>query len=249
MDPRPDDQVPLPTPPMLPYRGQGDLIRFLRLYDVDAIFDIGANVGNSGTRFRQMGFEGPIVSFEPVASLYAQLSDRARHDELWRTVQVGLGTEHGTAEIQLSGVRHTASSLLPMTPALADYFAAYDPQHGPAGVETIALCRLETFIASHYPLGDRLFLKLDVQGYEKQVLAGAGDGLQRVVGLKLEMSVVPLYEGEVPYAQTIAELAARGFALCGFENGHTDPGTGVLCQVDGIFFRTACAVTVASPSR
>ena len=56
-----------------------------------------------------------------------------------------------------------------------------------------------------------MFLKIDAQGYEAEVLAGAAGLLERLAGIQLEMSLVPLYEGERAFRAMLDELAALGF--------------------------------------
>src|SRR5688500_11538030 len=65
--------------------------RFLEQYGVDTIFDVGANIGQSALHYRAIGFEHKIVSFEPVAHLFAQLRAQAAHDPLWEVENVALG--------------------------------------------------------------------------------------------------------------------------------------------------------------
>jgi hypothetical protein len=47
----------------------------------------------------------------------------------------------------------------------------------------------------------------------------------------------PLYEGEILLTEMIGYLSHKGYALMSLEHGFTDPTTGQLLQVDGIFFR------------
>ena len=89
----------------------------------------------------------------------------------------------------------------------------------------------------HVRAGDKVFLKLDVQGYERLVLAGAKASLPRVHGLQLEMSLVPLYQGEASYTDLLGEMTALGFQLMSIEAAFRDPRSGQLLAMDGVFFR------------
>ncbi len=82
-----------------------------------------------------------------------------------------------------------------------------------------------------------IFLKLDVQGFEPQVLTGAAHTLSRASAVQLEMSLVPLYEGELLLSQMCTTMSAKGFDLWDLEPSFRDPATGRLLQVDGIFTR------------
>ena len=93
----------------------------------------------------------------------------------------------------------------------------------------------------YYPEGDRLFLKLDVQGYERKVLEGAGRTLPRIVGLRVELSVSQYYEGEPQMLEMMNYLYGLGFRLCAIEAAWSNAHTREIYQLDGVFFRTALA--------
>jgi hypothetical protein len=63
-----------------------------------------------------------------------------------------------------------------------------------------------------------------------------------VIGVQVEMSIVPLYEGEPLMHQMIPFIANRGFTLMSLEPGASDQRTGQLLQADGLFFRPGSAL-------
>jgi FkbM family methyltransferase len=208
------------------------ILSWLRLYQVDAIFDVGAHRGQSGRFFRRIGFDGQIVSFEPVGAFFRDLEERAGADPLWHVENIALGDEDIEVDINVAGGRGGASSILEMR---RDMCA---PHPRVVRKERISVRTLGAMIDRYYPAGNRLFLKLDVQGYEAKVLAGAGDALDRVVGMKIEMSLVENYYGEMLYADMIAYLAKLGYRPVSIRDGWRDHRTKELYQVDGVFFRT-----------
>ena len=86
-----------------------------------------------------------------------------------------------------------------------------------------------------------VFLKIDTQGYEPQVLAGAGALLGRLLGIQLEMSLVPIYEGERDFRTTLDELAAAGFEPYLLLPGYFERRLARQLQVDGVFMRPGAA--------
>ncbi len=84
---------------------------------------------------------------------------------------------------------------------------------------------------------ERIFLKLDVQGFEYKVLQGAERFLARVAGIQIELSLVPLYDGEHLFHSMLHDLEERGFEMWSLIPGFVDPETGRLLQLDAIFFR------------
>jgi hypothetical protein len=99
---------------------------------------------------------------------------------------------------------------------------------------------LDSLVGSVVPAGDRrIFCKLDVQGYESRVLAGAKELLKRIAGLQMELSLAPLYDGQSSFNELLDTMAQQGFEIYGFTPGFVDPRSGRMLQVDGLFFRTA----------
>jgi FkbM family methyltransferase len=209
------------------------LSTLLALYRVETILDLGANVGMSGEYFRNIGFRGPIVSFEPVARYYRRLEEKARRDPRWWCEHAAVGDEEGEREIGVSGEGGAASSFLEVT----GHFAEHAPGLGYVAREKVRVTTVDSVIHRYYPRGDRLFLKLDVQGYERQVLAGARDTLPRVVGMKIEMSLVRSYQDEPLIGDMLPYLYGLGFRLSGIEAGWSNPTTQEVYQVDGFLFR------------
>ena len=85
--------------------------------------------------------------------------------------------------------------------------------------------------------GQNVFLKLDVQGYEKFVLRGASEILSSLVGIQLEMSIVQMYDDEMLYLDILNFMKQHGFEVHSLEPGHTHYPTGRMKQFDGVFFR------------
>ena len=126
-----------------------------------------------------------------------------------------------------------SSSLLGMLPAHLDA-APYSRFVGDIQVEMVTLSEA---IDRHVGTDERLFVKVDAQGYESRILAGATEGLNRIQGLQLELSIVPLYEGSATLGTLIGEAERLGFTLMSIEPGFSDQRSGRLLQADGLFFR------------
>jgi len=103
--------------------------------------------------------------------------------------------------------------------------------------EEIELHRLDDVFADVVRPGERVFLKLDVQGLESRVLDGAEGSLPKIRGLQMEMSIIPLYDGEMLFPEAVERVHGYGMSLCVLEPGFTDEVTGRMLQVDGVFFR------------
>lgn len=198
---------------------------------VDLVLDVGAADGGFGRQLRQFGYAGRIVSFEPIAATYERLSAQIAGDASWTARRHALGDEAGEAEINVAS-NSTSSSLLPML----DTHREAEPSVDYVRTETIRIERLDDVSDEVFGSARAPFLKIDTQGFERPVLAGAEKSLPRCVGLQLELSFVPLYEGGMLVDEAISWAYDAGFHLEVIESGWASP-TGQMLQADGIFFR------------
>ncbi len=206
----------------------------LELYHVDTVFDIGANAGMSGQYLRNVGFSGKIVSFEPVSHVYRQLAERAGKDPSWLCENVAIGEAEGRRRINVSGDTGGASSLLVST----GHVETHAPELRVVGSEMVGITTLASIIERHYPHGNRLFLKIDAQGYEKRILESAGPPLEKVVGMRIELSLVSSYEGAPLIGDMLPFLAGLGYRLCAIEEAWSNRLTQEVYEVDAVLFRT-----------
>lgn len=210
------------------------LVRQLRTHEITVVLDIGANVGQFGERLRDAGFPGRIVSFEASRDAHRCLRWRANGDHSWIIApRMAIGQQDGSATLHLSA-NSVSSSLLPMLPA----HVAVEPASVYVGSESVEMRRLDSVASEFLSDQDRVFLKSDVQGLELQVLRGAAGLLDSTIGVQMELSLTPLYEGEHLFDAMFHELEDRGFELWALVPGLLDRATGRLLQVDGIFFRS-----------
>jgi FkbM family methyltransferase len=221
---------------VVPYRPtRHPIARRLQLFSrsgIDLVVDVGANAGQYGDFLRSLGYRGDILSFEPVASAYAALTDRCGSDPRWRARRAALGDREGRLVINVSSNSECSSAL----PMLERHTAAF-PEAAYVAQEEVEVLTLKNVLAD-VPASAAVFVKVDTQGYERQVIEGAGEALARVRGLQLEMSLVALYDGEILMPEMVAYLRDRSFVLMGIEPGFSDPATGQLLQIDGLFFRS-----------
>lgn len=207
--------------------------RLLEVYGIDLVLDVGANSGQFGMHLRRdLGYRGEIVSFEPLSAAFVQLQAAAARDGRWRTRQLALGEAAGRQEIHIAG-NSESSSLLAMLP-LHEQAAPYSAY---TGAESVQVETLDALFDDLRGSARNVFLKIDTQGYEAQVLRGAQRTLPSVDTLQLEMSLAPLYEGQALFGELYEQLRGQGYTLVALENNFGDPRTGQLLQVDGIFHR------------
>jgi FkbM family methyltransferase len=212
---------------------EAQLVAVLERFAISCVLDVGANVGQYAQRLREWGYRGRIVSFEPLADAHAALLRRAAADPLWQVApRMALGAADGEVEIEVSA-ESDMSSILPQSALLREI----SPSSRVLRRERVPLRRLDTVADDHLRPDDRVLLKLDTQGFEAQVLAGAARLIPRLAGIQLEMSLVPCYEGERSFRELLDDLAAAGFAPYLFLPGYFERKLARQLQVDGVFMR------------
>ncbi len=209
-------------------------ISMLRTYNVNLIFDIGANAGQFGVLLREIGFDGKIISFEPLSDAREILLNISKNDPLWQiALQTAIGEENGEIEIQIAG-NSQSSSVLDML----DTHVRAAPDSKYIGKEKVALRTLDSIAPDYMDSNSIAFIKIDTQGYETQVMNGAKKLMSQIVGLQVEISLVPLYKGQCLFDEMLKKLKNDGFELWSISTVFSDPNTAQLLQVDATFFRT-----------
>ncbi len=184
------------------------LSRLFARHDVDVVLDVGARVGEYGLMLRQNGFRGWIVSFEPVAASVRELRAKAAGDPRWVVQPYALGAVNTVADMNVARLSTLSSLLEPTAYGLREFaeVLAID------SVESVQVRRLED-VRRHLPSG-RVYLKMDTQGYDLQVLAGGGE-LEDVVALQTEAAVQSIYAGAPTHVETLTAVEERGFVPSG----------------------------------
>lgn len=212
-----------------PYSGR--LVASLDAAGIDTVLDIGANVGQFGLMTRRAGFAGRIISCEPLAGAFQQLSARSARDDSWTPVRTAVGSSSGTTSINVSA-NSFSSSVLPM----AEEHLRSAPGSAYIGTETVAMTTVRELVVAHSVEPSRCLLKIDTQGFEDEVLAGAGDLVDEFGAVQLELSFVELYTGQQLFDELYERMRSHGLHAHILEPGFSDPD-GRLLQCDGLFVR------------
>lgn len=210
------------------------LSAMLNYHEIDLVLDVGANVGQFGHELRQqIKYKKRIVSFEPMLKEYQALLKASKNDSQWFVAErSAIGSYNGSIDINISQ-NSVSSSVLPMLDAHSN--AA--PESSFISKESVPLLKLDDAVNDHLDNAKNIFLKIDTQGYEKQVLDGAKKTIDRCVGIQLELSLVNLYSDQSTIYELIDYMRDLGFNLWGISPVFADPDSGQMLQVDGTFFR------------
>ena len=199
----------------------------------DTILDVGAFDGAYAKIVRDAGFIGRIISFEPLSVAYAELLKNSKKDENWIIApQMAIGDKDCTLPINVSA-NTVSSSVLEME----EIHLAGAPGSQYVSTEVVNMHRLDSIANCYIGPKNVVFLKIDVQGYEFEVLEGAKDTLSAVKGMQLELSLAALYKEQKLFIEMLDHIKSCGFELFDLEPIFRDINTGRLLQLDGIFLR------------
>jgi FkbM family methyltransferase len=207
------------------------VVRLLRHLGVDSVLDIGANAGQFGGEMRRLGYVHRMVSIEPLSLPFATLERACANDALWECQRVAVGPAAGEATINVAG-NSVSSSMLPML----ERHVRSARRSAYVGSERVRVTTIDELM-DRYALRSHTYVKIDVQGFERQVLDGAIAALGVVRAVQLELSLVPLYAGAWSFDEAMETMRGRGFMLAALLPGFSDPVTAQTLQCDGVFTR------------
>ena len=187
------------------------LSRFLKAFQVDCVFDVGANYGQYAARLRAIGFRGLIISFEPNPDAAARLREMAANAKDWIIKEIALDSESREMNFNVMK-RSTFSSLHEPDHSGTGIFVEMNAVERQVRVQTQTLGKEFPKLQSEFEFA-RPYLKLDTQGHDLAVVRGAGDHIRRFVGLQSELSFTSLYK-DSPDAETVLQSYRNlGFKL------------------------------------
>jgi FkbM family methyltransferase len=184
-----------------------------RELEIDCVLDVGAHEGEFAASLRDLDYTGQILSFEPVRASFDLLTRARGWDRSWRGYNVALGAEDGELEMNIYQGSVFNSFLKPTENGPARFRADTRALR----VEKVPVRRLESVIdevLTERP-DARLFLKIDTQGYDLQVVRGAGRRLDAIRALQTELAARSTYVGMPTLPEALGELTGLGFELTG----------------------------------
>jgi FkbM family methyltransferase len=209
-------------------------LKLLKTYNIDLVFDIGANAGQYAMGIIDAGYTGRVVSFEPLSSVHKKTTESSNKYPNWQVAQrCAIGNKRDEIEINISE-NSVSSTLLNMLDS--HYQGA--PESKIIGKEKVQVYPLDEIAPNFIQSSKNIFIKIDVQGFEKQVLEGASSMIQKAKGIEMEISIIPLYENQnwlLP--EVLGFMSNNGFKLKSISPAFTNNKTGEMLQCNGIFFR------------
>lgn len=203
--------------------------RWLRRMGFRTVLDVGANTGQFVGEARKIAPDAFIYSFEPLRECFEALRDGRRDDPRFKAFHVALGEEPGEVTMHRNDYSQS-SSLLPM----AELHKRAFPETRNSTPEKVEVKRLDD-VAAEFRIERPMLLKIDVQGFEAKVIAGAAETLKQADVIIVETGVEALYEGQALFDDVYRMLYDRGFRYRGNHNQLLSPDDGRVLQADAFF--------------
>ncbi len=205
----------------------------LRCHGVTLVFDVGANKGQFASRLFKAGYQGRIVSIEPLSDAHAKLAIAAHNNSNWIVAErCVIGERAGETTINVSK-NSVSSSVMPILDLSMEMVA----DTGYVAAEKVSMRTLDSIAERFVSPGEVVFVKMDTQGFEWNVIEGGLNTLANAVGVLCEVSLVPLYEGQRLWSDVTTRLETLGFRLWAMQPEFSDPKTGRALQMNALFFR------------
>ena len=200
--------------------------------DIQTIFDVGANSGQFSRMMAAVRPNAKIHAMEPLPDCYEKLAGLAREGLQVTAHRTAVGARTGMIEMHRN-VYPDSSSIRVMKDIHREQFPFT------AGIDQALQAPITTLdeIGSRTSIVDNVFVKVDVQGYEDEVLRGGREIVSRAKAVVLEVSFVPLYEHAPTFDEIYSTMKSYGHTFAGCLDQLVGPLDGAILQGDALFLR------------
>jgi FkbM family methyltransferase len=186
-----------------------DITKSFPKYNIDTIFDVGANVGQS-SKFYLIHFpNSQIYCFEPIKETFSKLQQNLKENERVYCYQIGLSSVKRNATMALQGGGSESYFILDDSNKLLEY-------NNEIPTASVELVTLDEFCETN-SIDDISYLKIDTEGEDLKVLKGAKRMLaeQKIDFVEVEAGMNPSNDRHVPCEKLKGFLESHGYFLFG----------------------------------
>lgn len=207
---------------------------WLKKISIQSIFDVGANEGQFAKLSREVFPSATIYSFEPLPDCFEKLKSALTGDSKFFAYNIAAGSSESEIEFYRS-IHSPSSSFLQMEDVHKEAF----PESRKGQVKEAILVKVNTLDAIYDRIkpAAEILLKIDVQGFEKEVLLGSQSMMNHVKVVIMEMSFVKLYKDQPLFHDIYMMMYERGFRFHGTLSQMLHPLTREVVQIDAIFVK------------
>ena len=198
----------------------------LQQFKINCVLDVGAHTGDFAMVLRRIGYEGHIVCFEPNPESFRKLCRKFKADRFWRGMNIALGSKNTTQSFNITREPNLSSFLTPRSAAVEHVISV-----NVKGLDSI----FEDLI--HSIEAPKVFMKMDTQGYDIEVVRGAGVFIQNILGIQSEISVKPIYKNMPCYLDALRYYESCGFQLINLFSAYQNKKYGNIIEYDCLMAR------------
>lgn len=180
-----------------------------RGFRFSSVIDVGANVGQFSRAALGFWPDADIVAFEPLRSCADEFQRALDGHGRIELHAIAIGREDGAIAFHPHEDSRSSSVLFTTEAATRK-----DVEAGESPSINVPVRRLDTVLAERELLRPTL-LKLDVQGFELEVLAGAPRTLASVDAVLVEVAIERAYKEQPLFSDVHSYLVGLGWALVG----------------------------------
>jgi len=202
--------------------------QFLARHRIGTIIDVGANTGQFAKMIHRVCPQARLYAFEPIADCFEQLQRTLATIPGASAFHMALGDQNGTITINRSEFT-PCSSMLPVTDLLTrDY-----PDAGKVTPQKTDIARLDDVMGDK--IEGELLVKIDVQGYEPEVIAGGRETLARASYVAVEVTFQEQYVGQPLFDGVYQLMTREGFIYRGSAGQYESKSEGLFAYADAVF--------------
>jgi FkbM family methyltransferase len=208
--------------------------QMLNYFNIEWVIDIGSNIGEEALSLIDFGYTGSILSFEPIAKVHQQLSGRSKAHQNWNVAErCAIGNKNQLVKLNVS-----ENTIFSSIKDIADWHMQSRPDSRVVHQEEVKMYRLDDILPNYLDYTRRFFLKIDVQGYEEEVIEGAGQTIKKAQGVKIEVPLKPTYENVTwRFNEWVRFFDDNDFYPYSLNPINLDKTTGIVSLADITFFK------------
>lgn len=199
-------------------------------FKIKTIIDIGANTGEYTRNIRSYFPEAQIYAFEPLTDCFNQLNTKMLEDKKFKAWNIALGNESGFISIKRSSF-HPSSSILEMEELHKNLY----PKSKGSTIEKIKIDKLDNIFKPE-ELNKNTLIKIDVQGFEDQVIKGGENIIKNSSIVIIETSFVKLYKNQILFNEILKLMDELDFSYYGSAERHFTKDNKLIYE-DSIFIK------------
>ena len=181
----------------------------LRNENITYVLDVGANTGQFGKEIRSNKYNGYILSFEPLTDAHRILEQHTETDKKWDVYErCAVGKDSGTSNINVSA-NSVSSSFLNMN----ETHLTAAPESKIIKTEEVKIFKLSSIISELNLDNENVFLKIDTQGTELDIIQDLGALIKKFNVVMVEGSLVPLYHKQHTWIDIKNAIEKQNYTL------------------------------------